>query len=152
FLPVATWFLVFWQVGVVPSQGRAGAVEITITDKASGQPVACRLHVRDAAGKPQRAAKLPFWHDHFVCPGTVSLDLAAGEYTYECERGPEYALRKGSFAVADKGPAKVAIELERLANLAGEGWWSGELHVHRPPDDIELLMKAEDLHVAPVIT
>jgi len=66
----------------------SGAVEITITDKATGKPVACRLHVKDAAGKPQRAAQLPFWRDHFVCPATVSLDLAAGEYTYECERGP----------------------------------------------------------------
>jgi hypothetical protein len=51
---------------------------------------------------------LPFWHDHFVCPGAVSLDLAAGEYTYECERGPEYTLRKGSFTVADKGPVKLS--------------------------------------------
>jgi len=37
-------------------------------------------------------------------------------------------------------------------NLSKEGWWSGELHVHRPPADIELLMQAEDLHVAPLIT
>src|SRR5262249_10874034 len=32
------------------------------------------------------------------------------------------------------------------------GWWSGETHVHRPPEQIELLMRAEDLHVAQVIT
>ncbi len=125
---------------------------ITIVDKATGQPVACRLHVKDAAGKPQRAARLPFWHDHFVCPGNVSLDLSTGQYTYECERGPEYTLRKGAFTVTDKQPASLHIELERLANLADEGWWSGELHVHRSLDDIKLLMTAEDLHVAPVIT
>jgi hypothetical protein len=134
------------------SHGAGRHLEITITDKATGKPIACRLHVKDAAGRPQRAGKSPFWHDHFVCPGTVSLDLPAGEYTYECERGPEYTLRKGSFTVTDKGPVKLGIELERLADLAGEGWWSGELHVHRPPEDIELLMRAEDLHVAPVIT
>jgi hypothetical protein len=152
FFPAATCLLALWHLAFVQPYNRAGAVEITITDKATGKPVPCRFHVKDAAGKPQRAAKLPFWRDHFVCPGTVSLDLAAGEYTYECERGPEYTLRKGSFTVADKEPAKLRIELERLADLAGEGWWSGELHVHRPLDDIELLMKAEDLHVAPVIT
>ena len=147
-----TCLLALWHVGLVQPPRCAGAVEITIVDKATGQPVACRLHVKDAAGKPQRAARLPFWHDHFVCPGNVSLDLSTGQYTYECERGPEYTLRKGAFTVTDKQPASLHIELERLANLADEGWWSGELHVHRSLDDIKLLMTAEDLHVAPVIT
>src|SRR5262249_48055229 len=135
FLRVATCLFALWHLGFVGPQHCAGAVEITVVDKATGKPVPCGLHVKDAAGKPQRAPRLPFWHDHFVCPGTVSLDLAEGEYTYECERGPEYTLRKGSFTVAGKKPAELRIELERLADLAGEGWWSGELHVHRPPDD-----------------
>jgi hypothetical protein len=39
-----------------------------------------------------------------------------------------------------------------LADLAGESWWSGELRIHRPLDDIQLLKKAEERHVAPVIT
>lgn len=151
-LPAVACLLALGGRGSAPAQEGVGAVEITVTDKATGQTVPCRLHVKDAAGKPQRAAKLPFWFDHFVCPGAVTLDLAAGEYTYECERGPEYTLRTGRFSVTAKQTATLRIELERLADLAGEGWWSGELHVHRPLDDIELLMRAEDLHVAPVIT
>ena len=51
-----------------------------------------------------------------------------------------------------EGDLRVEYQLERLADLAAEGWWSGELHVHRPVEAIELLMRAEDLHVAPVIT
>jgi hypothetical protein len=152
FLSAAICLAALWHVGLLHAQTGAGQVEITIRDKATSKLIPCRLHVKDAAGKPQRADKLPFWHDHFVCAGSVSLDLPAGEYTYECERGPEYTSRKGSFTIAEKGSAKLRIEMERLADLADEGWWSGELHVHRPPDDIELLMKAEDLHVAPVIT
>ena len=81
FPPAAACLLALGQLGLVPPPSRAGAVEITVTDKADGKPVACRLHVKDAAGKPQRAASLPFWFDHFVCPGTVTLDLAAGAYT-----------------------------------------------------------------------
>src|SRR5262249_40288488 len=107
---------------------------------------------KDAAGKPQRADPLPFWHDHFACPGTVRLDLRPGKYTYEVERGPEYTLRAGTLPVEGTTPVNVRLELERLADLAAEGWWSGELHVHRPVAEIELLMRAEDLHVAPVIT
>lgn len=34
----------------------------------------------------------------------------------------------------------------------GEGWWGGETHVHRPAADAELLMRADDLAVARVIS
>ncbi len=129
-----------------------GAVEITVLDKNSGEPVPCRIHLKDEAGKPQRAPKLPFWHDHFVCSGKVQLELAPGKYTFEIERGPEYRLESGSFTIQAKAVEKRSVKLERLANLASQGWWSGELHVHRPIEEIELLMQAEDLHVAPVIT
>src|SRR5262249_41270621 len=44
------------------------------------------------------------------------------------------------------------VQLERLVDLAPEDWGSGDLHAHRPLSDIELLMRAEDLHIAPVIT
>jgi hypothetical protein len=138
--------------GVAWGQGETGPVEITILDKDTGKPIPCRLHVKDAAGTPQRAAKLPFWHDHFACPGTVRLDLAPGRYTFEVERGPEYRLASGSFMVRDRAGAKRTVTLERLVDLAAEGWWSGDLHVHRPVEDMELLLQAEDLHVAPVIT
>jgi hypothetical protein len=121
-------------------------------DRATGQATPCRIHLKDAAGKPQRAPKLPFWNDHFVCPGTVSLDLPPGQYTYEVERGPEYRLASGSVTLAAKAVEARTVRLERLADLAAAGWWSGELHVHRPVEDVELLMRAEDLHVAPVIT
>ena len=132
-------------------QGKPGRVEITVLDKAIGKPVPCRVHLKDAAGKPQRPAGLPFWNDHFVCPGTVGLDLPPGKYTIEVERGPEYEPHADSFTLTDAG-TKLAVELNRHADLPAEGWWPGDLHVHRPVGDIELLMRAEDLHVAPVIT
>ena len=42
--------------------------------------------------------------------------------------------------------------LERLVDLAEEGWISGELHIHRPLRDVPLLIQASDLHVGPVIS
>jgi hypothetical protein len=138
----------------------AGNVEFTVVDRATGEPVPCRIHLSDRSGQPQRprSAALPFWRDHFACPGTARLDVAPGEYTYEVERGPEYARASGRFTLkaGDQGPSKspvsVHVVLERLADLAREGWWSGELHVHRPISEVALLMQAEDLHIAPVIT
>jgi hypothetical protein len=149
---VAVWLMLPFVMGLGPTRERASEAEFTVLEKKTGKPVPCRIHVRDKAGRPQRAGDLPFWRDHFVCPGTARLDLPPGDYTYEVERGPEYAPRAGTFTVKDREAVQVRPELERLTDLAEEGWWSGELHVHRPVADLELLMRAEDLHVAPVIT
>jgi hypothetical protein len=138
--------------GQTEAPGSASTVELTVVDGQTGQPVPCCAYLSDAAGKPQRPPSLPFWRDHFACPGTARFDVAPGDYTYEVERGPEYARASGRFTAGDKAPVKVKVELQRLADLAKEGWWSGELHVRRPVAEIPLLMQAEDLHVAPVIT
>src|SRR6267142_6420600 len=131
--------------------GRPTEVEIVVRDKHNGQPVPCRIHLKNAAGKPLRAGDLPFWFDHFVCAGNVKLDLDAGKYRIEIERGPEYSRVAESLEVNDKA-AKLAFEIERLIDLGADGWWSGDLHVHRPAAAMELLMRADDLHIAPVIT
>src|SRR5262245_17554534 len=139
-------------VSVARGQLEPSPVQITVLAGATGKPVPFRIHLKDATGKPQRAAGLPFWHDHFVCPGTARLELPPGKYNYEVERGPEYERHSGSFTLAGNTEQKISVRLRRLTDLAAEGWWSGDLHVHRPVEDVELLMQAEDLHVAPVIT
>jgi hypothetical protein len=149
---VAGWLMLPFGVDLGAARQSASEVEFTVLEKQTGKPVPCRIHVRDQAGRPQRAGDLPFWRDHFVCPGTARLSLTPGDYTYEVERGPEYAPRTGTITVKDNAAVQVRLELERRVDLSREGWWSGELHVHRPVADLELLMRAEDLHVAPVIT
>jgi len=144
-------FLLLLAICTPPSAGGV-EVEITVRDKKSGQPVPCRIHLKDSAGKPQRAGELPFWFDHFVCPGTAQVQLSPGKYTIEIERGPEYVRIGASFDVKLGEDMRLAYQMERCVDLAAAGWWSGELHVHRPVAAMELLMRAEDLHVAPVIT
>jgi hypothetical protein len=138
--------------GLSPGQDKPGRLEIAILDKPDGRPVPGRVHLKDSVGKPQRAEKLPFWFDHFVCPGTASLELPPGKYTIEIERGPEYESHSDSLALEPGGAKKITAVVKRLADLPAQGWWPGDLHVHRPVADIELLMRAEDLHIAPVIT
>src|SRR5262249_37778856 len=89
---------------------------------------------------------------HFVCDGRVKLNLPPGQHSYEIERGPEWQRIVGSLDVAAGREHTLRVKLERLEDLARQGWYSGDLHVHRPGQDIELLMRAEDLHAAPVIT
>jgi len=134
------------------AQSEKGRIEIVVLDHDTREPVACRIHLKDGAGKPVRAPKLPFFRDHFVCPGKVKLELPAGSYSYEVERGPEYFVPTGSFQLSTNANDRLTLELERMADMAAEGWWSGETHVHRPVEAVELLMQAEDLHVAPVMT
>ncbi len=127
-------------------------VTITVVEKATAQPMPARIHLKDSSGKSHQPKGLPFWRDHFVCAGEAKLDLAAGDYTVEVERGPEFSEHRGEFRLAAGMATNITAALERIADLAAEGWWSGELHVHRPIADAELLMRAEDLHVAQFIT
>jgi hypothetical protein len=138
--------------GLARGQAAGGKLAISVVDKETGKPLPCRVHLKDAAGKAQQAGALPFWRDHFDCPGDARIELPAGKYTYEVEHGPEFSAVKGETTVVGEKEAMVEVKLERLADMAAEGWCSADLHIHRKPADIELLMKAEDLHVAPVIT
>lgn len=129
-----------------------GNLTIKVIDPDTGEPMACRMHLQNAKGKPQRAGRAPFWHDHFVFPGTVKLKLPRGEYTFVIERGPEYLDCTGQFSMSIGAEDEHVVELHRAVDMADEGWWSADLHIHRPLKEIELLMQAEDLHIGPVIT
>ncbi|MCI0331882.1 MAG: CehA/McbA family metallohydrolase [Planctomycetes bacterium] len=124
---------------------------IAVTD-VGGQPLPCRVHLIDQHGDAQNVSGQPFWHDHFVCPGTCIASLALGKYDYAIERGPEYLRRTGQIEITDGDDRTLDVKLERIANLRAAGWYSGDLHVHRPVAEIEQLMRAENLDVAPVIT
>ena len=125
---------------------------LTVIDTATGRPVPCCVYLRDAEGRPVRAASLPFWNDHFACRGDVSVPVGPGDYSIEIERGPEYRPASGTVRVEGAGTVRARFELTRLTDPRKRGWRPGELHVHRPLEEAELLLEAADLDVAPVIT
>jgi hypothetical protein len=117
------------------------------------QPVPFRLHIKDAAGKPVRVPPIHVsWKDHFIVNNSAFIGLLDGEYTVEAERGPEYEAWSKTITVRARSEKGVRFNFKRIVDLKAEGWWSGELHVHRPLADVPLLMDAEDLNVASVIT
>jgi hypothetical protein len=150
-LCLAAWLGALMSSSIVPAAANAGTLQISVVDE-KAQLLPCRVHLKDQAGKPRQAAGLPFFRDHFSCPGRAELELPAGKYTLEIERGPEYERHSASLEVAGSAEKKVEVRLKRIADLAAQGWYSGDLHVHRPVEEMELLMQAEDLHVAPTIT
>lgn len=139
-------------LAALPAFAANEQLEIRVVDKDTGQPLAARMHLKNARGAPVRPPKAPFWKDHFVFDGVIVLELVQGMYTFELETGPEYRLQTGHFEINRGATDTKTVEMSRFVEMKKEGWWSGELHIHRPPQDIELLMRAEDLHIGPVIT
>jgi hypothetical protein len=140
-----------WCNDTVANAAPASRLEIAV-DGEDGKPLPCRIHLADQKGNAQKAAGLPFWHDHFVCAGRCTVSLAAGKYRFDIERGPEYQRRAGQIEVSSGEFQALRVKLKRIANLRAGGWYSADLHVHRPLEEIEQLMRAEDLDFAPVIT
>jgi len=154
---VARAALLAWLVWLVclPGQLMAlgkGRLELVVVDRQTGKPIACRMHLKNAAGKPIRAGKAPFWHDHFVFDGKIVLELPVGEYAFELERGPEYLNRLGRFTINNFADDQKLVDLGRFIDMAAKGWYSGDLDVRRPWSEAQLLMAADDLHVAQVIS
>jgi hypothetical protein len=141
-----------WRINVAEAKINTGKVSFTTYDAANDEIVSCRIHLFDNTGKYVLPEHLPSFHDHFSFDGEETIILPDGKYSYVIERGPEYKRCNGSFDIIDGGLTEVTEKLHRISDMASRGWWSGELHVHRPIKDMKLLMQAEDLHVAPVLT
>ena len=152
-----TWAIVAWAVvvagaGGIARAGVGGQLEINVVDYETGQPLACRIHLTNQAGKVQKPPKVPFWHDHFIIDGSLTLKLPSGNFNFVVERGPEYLIVTGHFEIQDHAQDSKTVTLRRFVDMSREGWWSGDLEVERPKKEIELLMRADDLHVAELVT
>src|SRR5574340_429901 len=146
------WLVVLAALDARPLLGAAGQLELAVVDRQSRKPIPCRLHLYNASGKPRTVPGVPFWQDHVAMPGKLVLKLPVGEYTFEIERGPEYVSRGGHFRIDNFADDTKEVDLGRFVDMSALGWWSGDNDVRRPVRDIELLMLADDLHLAQVIT
>jgi hypothetical protein len=134
-----------------PASAATGQLELTVVDKDTGKPITCRMHLVGPKKQPFKPNKVPYWQDHFALPGTLLLKLPLGNYTFVVERGPEYLDQSGHFTINTFADDKKQIEMRRFIDMAADGWWSGDLDVRRSTRDVELLMEADDLHLAEVI-
>jgi hypothetical protein len=146
------------QKKVAPADGCGGdgpgpaasALRFMIEDS-QGRPLASRLHLTDASGKPQSGPE-PYWRDHSVGFGRFEYSLPAGRYRYEIERGPEWETVRGEVDLPPGEERVVTVRPAPIADMNREGWYSGDLHIHRPPGEMPLHLAAEGLNLAPVIT
>ncbi len=136
------------EVSALPATAK---VNLRTVD-ASGEVLPARVHLVDAEGKAVEPDGWPFYRDHFNFDGDAVLDLPVGEYRFTIERGPEYRRATGTISVADDSRGPETVVLHRLTDLNRRGWWCGDVHIHRDPEVVPLLMASEDLNVGPILT
>jgi lysophospholipase L1-like esterase len=126
----------------------AGVVQFTVNvHDDSGSPMPARVLVRDAGGKscvPPVAVTENIGPDTwFASGGSSRLDVPAGHYHVEVERGPEFVPMSADVDVPSNGSTDLA--LHRWVDLSARGYRSGENHLHVAPALVRPLMDAEAL-------
>jgi len=134
------------ETGETVKQDR-GTLKFIVRDRMSGELRPCRIYLRNDKNEYQRCEPLPFWIDHFTCEGIADLKLITGKYSYEIESGKEYSNAGGSVTIEKQIAQTVSVNLERIADLASDGWYAGDLHNHRTVQEMPLLMRAENIHI-----
>jgi hypothetical protein len=144
------WALCSWAgVGVAT----AATVRVRVLDDDSGRTVAARAYLwrGEEALLPSGFSSYAQGDErHFLVPGEFELDLEPGAYRLRIERGLEYAPVDQDLEVPPAAP--VTVRLRRWVDMSAEGWYSADMHVHRDPADIPLILRAEDLNFLPTIT
>ncbi len=89
----------------------------------------------------------------FYLAGALRSALPAGRYAATGFKGPEYRRVRQEFQVSEGGRTSVDMLIERWVDMASEGWFSADTHLHvaRPDgardQDLLAWLAAEDLHV-----
>ena len=101
----------------------------------------------------------PFWKEpaaYFVSR-PFSIRLPAGRWRLAVERGIEYLPVFEEFEVPPGGRLTRVVRLKRWVDMAKQGWYSGDDHVHHPrtrPEHDQFLLtwaRAEDVHLLNVV-
>ncbi len=75
------------------------------------------------------------------------VELPEGTYIVTVERGKEYVPLSKEITIAGRG-VDIKLPLRRWIHMAKDGWYSGDVHAHRPLSEVPNLVLAEDLNVA----
>ncbi len=122
-------------VPAVPEETVAGLVALTIrVQDEAGLPLAARVSVTGSDGKPRPGAADAALMSHaplggyFYLDGSALVYVPVGATTITVSRGFEYVPAR--LVVNVKRATTVRVTLSRLANLAAEGWFPGDVHTH----------------------
>jgi len=146
------------RIGTLNFRTSMRSVQIRVRNEA-GSIMPSRVSVRASDGKyyspPGSMARYhPGMGDSsgfFHSTGSFDLSIPAGPFRVAAFRGLEYQP-----AISESGSDTVVLTLKKVSHWQGNGWWSGEDHIHANyagpyylrPEDSRLMVEAEDLNVA----
>jgi hypothetical protein len=90
----------------------------------------------------------------FYADGSIRVRVMPGLYSVSATKGTEYRRASGTILVEQGRTKRFALALERWIDLASEGWYSADDHLHIPRPHprfdprLATWMEAEGLHVA----
>ena len=117
-------------------RGEPGVVVAFEVRDEDGDPTMASFLIRDPQGRvyPSPGRRLApdfFFHPQVYRKSGESVILPPGTFDVEYTRGPEYLVKHKEITVEEgAGTQTETFELERWADLAERGWYSGDHHVH----------------------
>jgi hypothetical protein len=128
-----------------------GQLAITALDEETQEPLAVRMELRDARGRPVRARPegAVVAGESIYFDGAVTLQLRRGQYQFLIEAGPEYRTRPGHFTIDRSAEDVEEVTLKRSVDMRAEGWWAGDLDVDASAADLPLMMRARGVDFVP---
>jgi hypothetical protein len=148
--PSVALALVFLCASALLPAGRSAAqatITIEVVDEKSGQPIPCRVELRDAKGRPQKTRGAMNHLPWSVVDGRFVYRGKPGNYEFDVHHGPEYAGGGGGFTLDRDGEGSDVVRLPRHADMAKEGWFAGDLLAHIPLTEVTPWLAAEGLQM-----
>ena len=144
------WALAAWAAAGLGTAAGA-TVRVQVADDTGGQAARVYLWRGDVPLLPPGFSSYAQGDErHFLAPGDFRLDLEPGKYRLRIERGLEYVPVERDLEVPRD--TVLPVRLRRWVDMNRAGWYSADMHVHRDPADIPLILRAEDLNFVPTIT
>ncbi len=110
-----------------------GQLRLNVSNGPDGKPLTIRVSLKRQKGKffapPHSIYRLTQGRGHFYTSGT-ELILPAGKYDIVANRGPEYRPFELTVSIEADKKRSVDVNMSRWVNMAEQGWYSGENHVH----------------------
>ncbi|MBM4355053.1 MAG: hypothetical protein FJ109_14925, partial [Deltaproteobacteria bacterium] len=101
-----------------------GRIDARITGE-DGQPVPARIMAYAGADAGLNAGRLALWPD---IEGKATLFMAAGDYTIQGSRGPEWSYCRASVTVGAGEVVDAGCAIQRELDVTG--WYPGDMHTH----------------------
>lgn len=129
-------------------------LKMQIREEDTSRLTPARIHIKDDKGKAYYPYKSICYKPdgHFTVNGEFNISLPPGKFSILVEKGKEYRSIYNDLLMKKGEEHHVDCEILRWINMADRGWYSGDLHIHRPLEDMSHLILAEDLNAAPDIT